>query len=160
MQRGGLWGNPPPGFFDEQVRRQVQSGIPAHVALRYLAALCFGGVTEAEAWGIFRDRTHNPAGHSHELIDFNDLPDRWFRSAWERGHNGGPPSVNLHKARPIQWRKIVDAKDAENQRRERDLYDVLGVLKLDDQTLKTAIRHARDEDELRKIWPEELDGPN
>lgn len=156
MQRGGLWDGQPRSFFDEQVRRQVESGIPADAAKRYLNALQYGGVTEAEAWGIMKGRTHNPAGHSHELIEFSDLPPRWFRNAWVRGHNGGPPRVDLHRAKPIQWRRIVDAKDLENQRRERDLDDVLGPVRLDELSLKSAIRRARDEEELMRVWPEGL----
>lgn len=155
-QRGGLWGNRPRGFFDEQVRRQVASGIPEHAAVAWIEAMQYGGKTDAETWGVIRDRTHNPTGYAHELMEFAELPSRRFRNAWVRGHNGGPPTVSLHKARPIQWRKIVDAKDIENQRRERVFDDMLGPLKLDEQSLKTAIRHARDEDELARVWPEGL----
>jgi hypothetical protein len=89
------------------------------------------------------------------MIDVSDLPDRWFRDAWRRSANGGPPSVDLEKARPIQWRRIVSAVNAENKRRSLDLFGK-SPIKLPKVSLQSAIKNARDDVELRRIWPESL----
>ena len=153
---GGLWGDRPRGFFDEQVRRQVASGIPERAAHAWINALQYGGKTEAETWGVIRDRTHNPTGYAHELMEFSELPGRWFRNAWVRGHNGGPPRVDLEKARPIQFKKIKGAVKLEKQRRDMDMTLHRKRLRIPWVTIESAIKHARDEHELRKVWPEGL----
>ena len=113
--------------------------------------MAFGGCTEAEVWEIIRDRDCARHGTLHELIDVSDLPDRWFRDAWRRSSNGGPPSVDLEKAKPIQWRKLLDAVSRENKRRELDLFG-LPPIKFARLTYQNAIKHARDDEELRRIW--------
>lgn len=159
-QRGGLWDGRPRGFLDEQVRRQVESGIPEHAARAWVDALQFGGKTEAEVWGIIRERTHNPSGFAHELMEFTDLPDRWFRNAWARSHNGGPVYVSLEKARPVQWGRIRAAAQTEKQRRNLDLDAWRKPLRIVWHSIERAIRNARDADELRRVWPENLPLPN
>ena len=160
---GGLWNDRPRGFLDELVRRkscptlQKNRHITEASAWRFVKAMQYGGCTTAEALDVIRehDCTRGGDGILHELIDVTDLPDRWFRDAWRRSSNGGPPSVDLEKAKPIQWRKIVDAVSQENKKREFDLFG-LPPVKLQRLTYQNAIKHARDDEELRKIWPDGL----
>lgn len=151
MQNGGFWDDRPRGFIQTQIERQIKDGIAEAHATRFAHAVAFGGCTEAEVWEIIRDRDCARHGTLHELIDTSELPDRWFRDAWRRSSNGGPPSVDLEKARPIQWRKLLNAVNAENKRRELDLFGAAPI-KLSKQEIQRAIKHARDDEELRKIW--------
>ena len=155
MQNGGYWNDRPHGFVERQIERQIGSGISQDHARRFAHAVAFGGVTEPEAWEIIRDRDCARHGALHELIDSEELPDRWFRDAWSRSANGGPVSVNLTKAKPLQWRHIYRAIVEENKRRERDLFGKR-ALKLNKMTWQSAINNARDDEELRRIWPEGL----
>lgn len=155
MQTGGYWSDSPRGFIETQIERQIQSGIDIDHARRFAHAVAFGGCTEPEVWGIIRDRDCARHGTLHELISSDDLPDRWFRDAWRRSSNGGPPSVDLEKAKPIQWQKIVAAVSQENRRREFDLFG-LPPINLPNLTMQSAIRNARDDQELRRVWPEQL----
>lgn len=152
MQSGGYWDDRPRGFLETQIERQVGDGIDRDHARRFAHAVAFGGVTESEAWEIIRDRDCARHGTLHELIHTDDLPDRHFRDAWTRSHNGGPVYVSLEKARPIQWAKIVSAVNAENKKRELDLFGKAPI-RLQKQTYQRAIRNARDDDELRKVLP-------
>jgi len=151
MQSGGYWDHKPRGYVQTQIDRQIQAGIDPDHARRFAHAVAFGGCTEAEVWEIIRDRDCARHGVLHELIDVSDLPDRWFRDAWRRSSNGGPPSVDLEKAKPIQWRKLLGAVSRENKRRELDLFG-LPPIKFHRLTYQNAIKHARDDEELRKIW--------
>ena len=155
MQNGGFWNDKPLGYVQTQIERQIADGIAPDHAARFARAVAFGGCSEAEVWEIVRDRDCARHGTLHELIDVAELPSRWFRDAWRRGHNGGPPSVDLESARLIQWQRIVDAVSRENKRRELDLFG-LPPIELPRLTYQTAIRHARDDGELRRIWPEEI----
>jgi hypothetical protein len=155
MQNGGFWDDRPRGFIETQIERQIRDGVDPNHARRFANAVAFGGCTEAEVWEIVRDRDCSRHGTLHELIDVSELPDRWFRDAWRRSSNGGPPSVDLEKAKPIQWRKILDAVSQENKKREFDLFG-LPPIKLQRLTFQNAIRNARDDEELRKIWPDGL----
>ena len=151
MQCGGFWDNKPSGFVLTQIERQIQTGIDADHARRFAHAVAFGGCSEAETWEIIRDLDCARHGVLHELIDTSELPDRWFRDAWRRSSNGGPPSVDLEKAKPIQWKRIVDAVSRENKRRELDLFGP-SPIRIRKAEYQTAIKHARDDEELRRIW--------
>lgn len=155
MSCGGYWNDYPRGFVDEQVERQIRDGIDPDHAHRYARAVAFGGCSESEAWSIIRDRDCARFGTHHELIKFSDLPDGWFRDAWSRGHNGGPIFIDMVKARNIQWRKISFAVREENKSRELDLFG-RPLISLPKDEYRSLIMRARDEDELKKIWPEEL----
>lgn len=158
MQCGGFWDDRPRGFIQTQIERQIASGIDPDHARRFAHAVAFGGCTEAEVWEIIRDRDCARHGTLHELIDVTDLPDRWFRDAWRRSSNGGPPSVDLEKAKPIQWRRLVEAVSQENKRRELDLFG-LPPIRLPRVTMQSAIKNARDDQELRRIWLDGLSQP-
>ena len=152
MSRGGYWADRPRGFLEAQIERQISAGIDRDHAQRFAYALEFGGLTTAEVYSVIRDRDCARHGTQHELIDPDELPDRWFRDAWARGHNGGPVHISLEKARAVQWRKIVAAVDIENKRRREDLKATAPV-DFDQGAIRSAIRNARDDDELRRVWP-------
>lgn len=155
MQSGGLWKHAPRGFVQAQIERQIGAGIdPAHAA-RWAKAVAFGGLTEPEVWELVRDRDCARVGILHELQDDAELPDKWFRDAWARSANGGPIGVDLQKARPLQWQRARYAVAQENKRREES-FEPLAQIVVPWETLRSAMRHARDEDELRRVWPEGL----
>ena len=161
MSAGGFYNGAPRGFLDELVRRKtdakLQQGHPCSedAAWRMVKAWAFGGCTTAEAYDIIKDHDCARFGRLIELHDDTDLPDRWFRDAWYRSDNGGPVGVDLDLARPIQWTRIWTAVEEENKARTR-AYIPKPMLTLPGEHERTAIRHARDENELRRIWPEGL----
>ena len=159
MQHGGYWDDRPHGFIDKQIERQIESGIAPDHARRFAVAVAFGGCSEAETWAIIRDRDCARHGTLHELIDASELPDRWFRDAWRRSFNGGPVGIDLAKARPIQWQRARTAVATENKRREEAFEPVALITPLW-ETLRSAIHHARDDEELQRIWPEGLPKPS
>lgn len=154
MGCGGYWGNPRRGFLDTQVERQVGDGIDPDAAWRFVRAMQFGGSTTAEALEIIRDRDCAHRGTAIELWDADDVPvDRWFRNAWVRSHNGGPISIDLKSAKKIQFARMRHAIDAENKRRSEDLERFDRALDPDFHKLRNQIMSARDEMEVRSVWP-------
>jgi hypothetical protein len=152
MATGGLWSDRPRGYVDMQIERQIAAGHLPDAAARFARALAFGGLTEREALEVIKDRDCGHRGTAHDLIDPAELPDRWFRNAWVRSHNGGPVSVCAEKAKPIQWCRIRAAVKAENNRREESL-DPLPELRVDWGALRSSIKRAADTEDLRRIWP-------
>lgn len=153
MQAGGWWDDRPRGYIDVQIERQIKSGIDREHATRFALAVAFGGVSEAEAWTIIRDRDCARHGFDFQRINTSELPDRWFRDAWTRVRsNSGLPYVDLEKARLIQWERIAGAISEENKRREKDLYGKR-PMKLNKLTWQRAIAKARDADELSRVMP-------
>ena len=117
----------------------------------------FGGCTDAEAYELMRDRFCAHEGTGIELWDVGDVPsDRWFRDAWVRSHNGGPINVSLPKARGIQFQRITDAVELENNRRRQDMNLFDSPFSPDWSVIRDAIRMADDVGELRRVWPREL----
>jgi hypothetical protein len=154
MGCGGFWDHLPVGVMDRQIASMVNRGISERAAHRYAKAVMFGGCTTAEALEIIRDRDCGHLGTAHELWDMADIPkDRWFRNAWIRSHNGGPISIDLKKAKPIQFNYIRGAIKAENKRRESNLDLLLSPIEFDSKAVRQKILSARDENELRAIWP-------
>ncbi len=154
MGCGGYWNDRPRGFLEAQIERQIAAGHEPDASRRFAHAVQFGGCTTAEALEIIRDRDCAHLGTAIELWDLSEVPnDRWFRNAWRRSHNGGPISVNLKLAKPIQFGRIRDAIELENKRRNSDinLFDV--PVEVDLMAMREKIRDARDEIELRSIWP-------
>ena len=153
MGCGGFWNDQPRGFMDAQIERQIARGVAPDVASRYAHAMQFGGCTTAEALEIIRDRDCAPRGTAIELWDVSEVPtDRWFRDAWRRSHNGGPISVDLKLARPIQWKKAKSAIASENKRRA-DEFERTPLIEVDWDRIRERIRSAMDEHDLREIWP-------
>jgi hypothetical protein len=156
MQHGGYWDLMPRGYVQTQIDRQIKDGISPDHARRFANAVAFGGCTEAEVWEIIRDRDCARHGVLHELHGIDELPDRWFRDAWRRSANGGPIGIDLEKARRVQWRKIKQIAAEEQRRLEAELDMWSREVDVPWLTIESAIRHARDDGELRKIWPEGL----
>ena len=155
MSCGGFWSDMPRGFGDIQIERQIARGVNPDAAQRYVRAMQFGGLTTAEAYAVIRDRDCAHLGYHIELMDFEDLPDRWFRNAWRRSHNGGPVWVDLKLARPLQWNHVRHAVAAENKQRT-EAFEEQRPIEPDWTQIRSAVRQARDEEELRRVWPEEL----
>lgn len=157
---GRYWGAVGAGFLREIVRRKtcpvLQQGHPCttEAAARFVAAMHTGGVSCAEAWGIIAQHDCARFGTLIEIQRIEDLPrDRWFRDAWTRSANGGPVGVDLDKARVIQWQHIGNVLYAFNEWRGQRM---LAPLTLDPALIALKIGDARDEDELRAVWPDEL----
>jgi hypothetical protein len=119
---GGRWDGHDPGFLDRQLAEQSKHGIGERNARAFINAMQFGGCTDAEAYGIMRDRFCAHLGTGCELWCKNDIPDRWFRDAWRRSPNGGPVRIDLRHARKIQLNRIKDAAERHKLRLEIDLW--------------------------------------
>ena len=115
-----------------------------------------GGCTTAQAFEIIRDRDCGHLGTGHELWSAADLPDRWFRNAWRRSHNGGPISIDMDKAREIQFSRIRHAVKAENDLRREQLRRFSKPVRVSFGRLADRIHKADSPRELRRIWPQEL----
>ena len=157
---GGAWDHLPPGVMHRQIESMISRGVDPDAACRYARAMMFGGATTAEALAIIRDCDCAHLGTAIELWHLDEIPtDRWFRDAWRRSHNGGPILIDLKRARPIQWKKARDAVECENRRRQTD-YEAFGssLIEVDWLAFRERLRSARDEIDLRAVWPAVL-GP-
>ncbi len=152
MMCGGLWAEHPRGFAEAQIERQIARGVDPDAARRYVRAVQFGGLSEAEAYAVIRDRDCAHLGHTIELMDYDELPDRWFRNAWRQGGNSGRVRVDLHLARPLQWHHIRQAVSAENKKRQES-YDPKRLIEPNWDQIRSAIRRASNVEDLRRIWP-------
>jgi len=153
---GGLWAGRPRGFAERQIASMIARGVLPDAARNYARAIVLGGCSTQEALAIIRDRDCAHLGRQIELWDVDDIPsDRWFRDAWSRSHNGGPIVIDLRKARRIQWQRIKAAIAAHNGQRQALGRKPRPVMWGE---VGSAIRHARDSDELRRVWPEVLNG--
>jgi hypothetical protein len=142
------------GFLDRQIAEQAKYGVGEWAASRFVRAMQYGGLTSAEAYGVMRDRFCAHLGTGCELWDLADVPtDRWFRDAWRRSANGGPIDIHMPKARRIQLDRIKAAVARHNAPRlaigRRPLVPRWG-------DLGNSIRHARDAEELKRVWPERI----
>ena len=162
MSVGGYWDDKPRGFLDELVRRKtcpkLQKGhhITERAARRFVDAMQFGGLTTAEAWDVIREHDCERFGFDVQKVSCDELPDFWFREAWTRARsNSGAPYIDLEKARRIQWQRLLHAVSRENKRREYDLFGPPPI-RISKPEYATAIKHARDAEELRKIWAPSL----
>lgn len=154
MQIGGIWSDRPHGYIDEQIERQISSGIAPDHAARFAKAVAFGGISEWEVYDIIRERDTDRHGTGHVLLDTDDIPfDRWFRNGWRQGGNSGRIYIDLDWARLAHWDRLVVATDEANKRRTRALRP-LPPLSVDH--LRGPVEAARDTDELKRIWPEGL----
>lgn len=118
---------------------------------RFATALESGGCSDAEAWGLIRDHDLPADAGAAELIEFSELPDRWFRDAWGRSHNGGPVEIRLAPARTIQAARIHGALAEIQAARARRL---LAPLDFDLTAIAARIAAAASWQQLREVWPE------
>jgi len=131
----------------------LPQSVRERLAARWVDGLMLGGLTDAEAYGLVRDRDTDDDWTGKELWDADEVPaDRWYRDAWRRSHNGGPISIELRFARAVQYSRIRSAAHNEDARRAADP-DAFGAAPIELTPYVHAVRSARDLDELRKIWP-------
>jgi len=110
---GGRWDGLPRGFLQVQIERQIAAGHHADAARRFVRAMQFGGLTDAEAYAVFRDRDCAHRGTGCELWDVEDIPiDRTYRDAWRRSHNGGPIYIDELAAMKIDEARAWAAYEA------------------------------------------------
>ena len=139
---------------DPHWHSRLSFGQREQLAARWVDHFISGGLTDAEAYGLVRDKDSNDEWIGSELWDLSDIPtDRWFRDAWVRSHNGGPISVDLKLSKPIQFIRIKTEVDLETKRRGNDmeLFDV--QVDVDLRTIREKIKAARNQTELRCLWP-------
>ncbi len=142
-----------------EIEAQIEAGFDPDVTRKFIRALAFGGCTTAEALEIIRDRDVERGSTAIELWDVDELPDRWFRNAWRRSHNGGPIVIDIEKARPLQAAHIVRAVTKANKRSHPLLERFRKppqAVSPDWDRLYLRINKAHDEPSLRAVWPEEL----
>lgn len=152
-------GGAPDGYFgridwDAQIASMVDRGVSERTATKWVRSVLSGGLTDAEAYELIRDRDTQPDWNGKELWERADIPtDRWFRDAWKRSPNGGPIYVSIERAKPIQFKRIRSAIEDENRRRknELELFDV--PFECDLPAMRERIRSVDDERALRAIWP-------
>ena len=93
-KRGGWWQHLTPDQIEKQLQSKMARGVTPEAARRFAIAMLFGGLTEVEAFDLVRDHDCAPLGHSFEVMDAEQLPDRKHRNAWRRSPNGGPVWVD------------------------------------------------------------------
>lgn len=140
---GGRWDGFEPGFVDRQIVAQAENGVGERAARRFVMAMQTGGSTDAEAFEIMRDRFCAHLGTGCELWSTSELPDRWFRNAWRRSHNGGPIGIAMKMARRIQLMRIRAAAERST-----------AVIQLG--RWRDRIRAAATPAELCRVWPQGL----
>ncbi len=156
-------------WMERQVKHFGQSVPPVAepIARRWVMAMAFGGLSRDEFFTLLIDKdVPEESRRMAEIVAVDDLPkDRWFRNAWTRSPNGGPITVDLERARSVQASYIINTLE-EVRRQRRGLPPaglvLLGLSHLPDPVrvnltpIFDAISTARDEDDLRAVWPEEL----
>lgn len=156
MRNGGRWKGCGKDFLDRQIAEQAKYGVGERASRKFVDAMQYGGLTTAEAYGVIRDRFCAHLGTAHELVDFSDLPDRWFRNAWRRSHNGGPIYLDLGASRRIQFFRIKKAVEFENNRRKNDIECFDDLIEFDELYIKNIVLSANTVEELRCVWPKNL----
>jgi len=151
LSNGGYWDGKGVDL-EEQVERAVIAGHSRSAAIRFVRALDHGGHTTAEAYDIIRDRDCGHLGTAFDLVAFSDLPDRWFRDAWRRGHNGGPIEVDMPAARSIHFGRITRSIDQERTRRRHELSMWQNPVEVNLGALADKIEKAECTAALKAIW--------
>lgn len=126
------------------------------IAATWIDALINGGVEGDAALELIALKDAPAYATGIEFWDRSEVPsDRWFRNAWRRSPNGGPIRIDLDKARDIQFARIRNAVEIEDQRRHM-CRQMPGPLTVDWTAIVEHIATAEDEHELRKVWPQGL----
>lgn len=142
---------------DLEVARFARAGVGEDVAARWIDGLVWGGKTTAEAYGLLRDKDVPAGARDVAVRDISFMPrDRWFRDAWRLGRE---IVVDLEAARPIQFRRIVDARRGALARAEGEvfghnsqaLYDEIAEMNVG--AWREKVIAARSVAELRAMWP-------
>lgn len=137
---------------DEQIERAVVAGHSRSASIRYVRAMDRGACTTAEAYDIIRDRDCGHLGTAFDLISASSLPDRWFRDAWRRGHNGGPIEIDMPAAREVHFKRLTSMLDQEQARRRHDFNMWRKPLNVNLGAIADAVQKAEDPCSLKAIW--------
>lgn len=158
LSHGDYWHDKPLGWVDAWIERRTAEGRKSWAVEKFARAAQRGGCTTAEALAVIRDFDCAHMGTAFELRRHDELPDRWFRNAWRRSHNGGPIMIDMPVAREIQIARIASAIDAENSRRSGWLGELRGLrpLEIASGPISDRIHKAQTPNDIRRIWPEEL----
>lgn len=117
---------------------------------------------------VARSSQHGWPGNplSWRIIEDSELPDRYFREAWE---DTGKLSINMDKARAIQMNHIRDLRNAAlvpldmeymradergDVRRKQEIAEQKQVLRDLPETFDLSV--AKTPEELKNLWPKEL----
>jgi hypothetical protein len=120
----------------------VRNGRRPSFAKRWVDSALSGGMTDAEFYAAIIEKDMPKNWSAPELIDLAPK-DRWFRDAWQRSHNGGPISIDLHRAKRVQAAHVRAAcKSTDPLSEDLDPFPFIHRIKL-----------ARDLAELRSIHP-------
>lgn len=152
LSSGGRWGAPERGFLERQIAEQAKYGVGEYAAARFVTGMQFGGLSTSEAFAVMRDRFCAPYGTAFDIVAFGDLPDRWFRDAWRRGHNGGPIEVDMPAARSIHFGRITRSIDQEQTRRRHELSMWQNPVEVNLGALADKIEKAECTAALKAIW--------
>jgi len=155
LQAGGFYRHAAPGVVRHAIEWEIERGRDPDEVRRWVHALAFGGKTEAEALALIRDKDCAPHGTAFDVIEPSDLPDRWFRNAWRRSHNGGPIMVDLDTAKQIQFARLHGAVKLHNTRSEGALRPAPKI-RPEWGRIRDQIERAGDERELAAVWIEGL----
>ena len=161
MGVGGYWDDHPVdvrGFVDKQIEIQVsQMGIAVGHAARYARAVAFGGLSSYEAFEVLRDRDNARHGHSFDAIDHEDLPPRYFRNAWRRGHNG---NITLDLAECRRYHAYVIEHCVKKENAERILSQRKKLIRPNWDDIERKMKRAVDAEDIAKVWPsDEIERP-
>jgi hypothetical protein len=143
LAEGGYWKGKMPGWLDGWIDRKVSEGRNERDVHTFARAVQDGGCTTAEALAVMRDYDCLHLGSGFETISLDELPDRWFRNAWVRSHNGGPICVNMRKAKRIHFSRIASSAKKHS-------------VSIQSARWRERVRRSSSPEELRNIWPSGL----
>ena len=108
MGSGGRWDGISNirGFITKQVELSIQDGRDKDASMNFILAMMFGGKTTKEALALIRDRDCKHLGYNIDIINADELPDFSFMDAWSRSQNGGPVTINIHKAKDVRIKQL------------------------------------------------------
>lgn len=102
-----------------------------------------------------------PAGAEYRITTVDKIPsDRTYRSAWTDENKTDTVDIDVEKARPIHMEKIRKVRDRKLEALDLETLKGRDVQaekqKLRDLPSKVDLSNARTIDELKAIWPTEL----
>lgn len=155
LAHGGYWWDKPRGWADAWIARRTAEGRQEWAVAQFARKVQLGGCSTSEAMAIIRDFDCSHLGTGFDLWSVQEFPDRWFRNAWRRSHNGGPIFIDMEAARKIQLGRIASAIDVENKRRGGWLSEAK-PLRVSKVRILNEINKADSPEQLQRIWPDEL----
>lgn len=133
------------------IDNMVKNGKRPGFAKRWVDTAISGGMTDAEFYEAIIEKDMPKNYSAPELVSC--LPDRWFRNAWKRSHNGGPIYIDLARAKTVQAQRIDRFLEGKMLNKAESLLAELDDSWADIVPLIQQIKRARSLEELRTIWP-------